>query len=242
MSQPVKVSCWHQTADVSPERKLRATLTRRLNTGAAPPVEVAVWESPDPGDDGAPGRVQGEDHGDTPAVKVENVADDGKQREIEGGRRPPRPPPVRPSQPAAARRPGGPEPRPGPARPSHPAPTPVTAGPPPRTGAAAVRPTLRGPPARPRGGQQLLDQAASRTSRPYFLSTVVATVLAAAPSRRQGRVARRRVATGQSRWPPADANPRRPDRDLANRPRRAGTASATRVRMTDGCHRSSLHR
>ena len=85
MSQPVNVTCWHQTADASPEWKLRATLTRRLNAGAAPPVEVAVWESPDQGDDGAPGRVQGEDHGDTPAVKVENVADDGSQREVEGG-------------------------------------------------------------------------------------------------------------------------------------------------------------
>jgi hypothetical protein len=59
---------------------------------------------------------------------------------------------------------------------------------------------------------------------------------------RQGRVECRRVATGQSRWPLADAKPRRPDRDLADRPRRAGTASATRVRTTDGCHRLSLHR
>jgi hypothetical protein len=42
-------------------------------------------ESPDQGDDGAAGRVQGEHHGDTPAVKVENVADDGTQREVEGG-------------------------------------------------------------------------------------------------------------------------------------------------------------
>src|SRR4029453_17341045 len=42
-------------------------------------------ESPDPGDDGAPWPVQGEDHGDTPAVKVENVADDGIQWEVEGG-------------------------------------------------------------------------------------------------------------------------------------------------------------
>lgn len=42
-------------------------------------------KSPDQGDDGAPSRVQCEHHGDTPAVKVENVADNGNQREVEGG-------------------------------------------------------------------------------------------------------------------------------------------------------------
>jgi hypothetical protein len=47
-----------------------------------------------------------------------------------------------------------------------------------------------------------------------FLSTAVATTLAAAPSRRQGRVERREAATGQSHWPPADANAGRRQRCL----------------------------
>ena len=50
-----------------------------------PACGPAAVESPDQDDDGAPGRVQCEHHGDTPAVKVENVADDGIQREVEGG-------------------------------------------------------------------------------------------------------------------------------------------------------------
>jgi hypothetical protein len=50
-----------------------------------PACGPAAVESPDQGDDGAPGRVQCEHHGDTPAVKVENMADDGIQREVEGG-------------------------------------------------------------------------------------------------------------------------------------------------------------
>jgi hypothetical protein len=52
-------------------------------------------------------------------------------------------------------------------------------------------------------------------------------------SRREGRSpahsARRRAATGQSRWPLADANPGWPEPDLAGRLHRVGTAIATKV-------------
>jgi hypothetical protein len=130
-------------------------------------LQLAVWESPDPGDDAAPGRVQGEHHGDTPAVKGENVADDGSQWKVEGGdhrlllQLDPRSqqPPVEPGGP-------GPRPPPRPGGPCRPAPAPVTAGPPPRTGAAAARPTHPRSTPRHRGGHQLLNQAATRTLRP----------------------------------------------------------------------------
>jgi hypothetical protein len=58
--------------------------TRPL-TADRPPAEVAVWNHPIRVTTVPPGRVQGEYHGDTPAVKVENVADDGIQWEVEGG-------------------------------------------------------------------------------------------------------------------------------------------------------------
>jgi hypothetical protein len=61
-----------------------------------------------------------------------------------------------------------------------------------------------------------------------FRSIAVATTLAAAPSRRQGRVERRQAATGQSRWPLADARPARREPDLAGREHRVDTATATR--------------
>jgi hypothetical protein len=175
-------------------------------------VEVAVWESPDQGDDGAPGRVQGEDHGDTPAVKGENVADDGSQWEVEGGDH---------RVPFQLDHRGQPPP--------------FDAGP--RTAAAAgtwwavssgacachrrasiqdgggggasdpceVRPLAPRRPAAPGRG---LNQDIGAV---LLSIAVVATTFAAAPSRRQGRVARRQAATGQWRWPPADARPARRD-------------------------------
>src|SRR4029453_16768980 len=81
----------HQTAWVSLDGHLPAALTGLLNAGHKTAHSRPAagggrnLESPDPGDDGAPGPVQGEYHCDTPAVKVENVADDDSQREVEGG-------------------------------------------------------------------------------------------------------------------------------------------------------------
>jgi hypothetical protein len=207
--------------------KLRATLTRRLNAGAAPPAEVAVRESPDPGDDGAAGRVQGEHHGDSPAVKVENVADNGRQREVEGGDHRlllrldhrGQQPPVEPGGP-------GPRPPPRPGGPCRPAPAPVTQGLGQGRGPRRRARPIRGPPL-------ATEAATSSSTRPQPGHCDLVLVhrrgddARAAPSRRQGRVEGRQAATGQSRWPLADANPRRPDRELADRPRHAGTASAT---------------
>jgi hypothetical protein len=115
----------------------------------------AAVESPDQDDDGAPGRVQGEHHGDTPAVKVENVADDGIQREVKAATTaPPSSSTITVSSRPSTRRPRTAAP-PGPAGPCRPAPASVTAGPPHRTGAAAAHPTHPRSTRSPRGGQQL---------------------------------------------------------------------------------------
>lgn len=189
----------------------------------------------------------GEHHGDTPAVKVENVADNGVSRQIEGGdhrlllRLDYRGqwPPVDPAAQDRGRRQDLPD----------------------RTVSSSAclrhlrastqdgdgggaRP-IRGPPVRPRGGQQRQAAAATRPSRPLFLSiAVVATTLAAAPSRRQGGVARRqarpRLASATGQWQ------MRGQPDANQTWRAASTVSTPHVpsgfRMTDGCHRSSRHR
>jgi hypothetical protein len=168
-------------------------------------------------------------------VKVENVADDDSQRQVEGGDQRlllqpdhrGQPPPVDPAAQDRGRRqdlPGRVVQR---RHPSAQGSTQDGGG----DGApnpSEVHPLATEAASSPRPGR-IQDVAT------VFLSiAVVATALAAAPSRRHGRVARRQAATGQSRWPPADANSPPPDRDFGGPPRRAGTASATRVRTTDG--------
>ena len=55
------------------------------------------------------------------------------------------------------------------------------------------------------------------------------------------RSVRRQAATGQSRWPLADANAGRRQRDLAERVHRVDTAAQPRSRRSTGAHRLALH-
>jgi hypothetical protein len=199
-----------------------------------PPAEVAGWNHPirvttvHPAGSRVSTTV-------TPAVKVENVADDGIQREVEGGDHRlllqsdhrGQPPPVEP----AAQDRGRHQDLPGRVvqrrRPS-------AQGLHPGRGRRRRARAVRGPPPRPEAASSPRPGRIQDVAAVFLSIAVVATALAAAPSRRHGRMARRQAATGQSRWPPADANPPRPDRDFGGPPRRAGTASATRVRTTDG--------
>jgi hypothetical protein len=101
------LSTWPTSAGRRPGRVLalatergRGSPARRTAAGGG-----GRLKSPDQGDDRSPGRVQCEHHGHT-GGEVENLADDGIQREVEGDD-PPLPPPTPPSRPA----------RPGPGQP-----------------------------------------------------------------------------------------------------------------------------
>jgi hypothetical protein len=138
--------------------------TRPL-TADRPPAEVAVWNHPIRVTTVPPGRVQGEYHGETLAVKVENVADDGIQWEVEGGDHRlllrldhgGQSPPVDPAAQDRGRR------RDLPGRVvQHLRPSPQGL----HTGRGGGGPDIRGPPARQRGGQQAPRPATARTSLP----------------------------------------------------------------------------
>jgi hypothetical protein len=68
-----------------PGRPSRAQPRRLRGRPTSRRQRVAAWNHPIRVTTAHPGRVQGKHHGDTPAVKVKNMADESIQREVEGG-------------------------------------------------------------------------------------------------------------------------------------------------------------